>query len=181
MRRLQIVGIEWLQASHRFATELVAHYAAGGSPSSRARSGNRGAEANIDLQWRAKIGECAVALIFDLNPTHAVGWSLAPDAGFDVVSNFGVRMDVKTTLPPRRLIWSNNINDLYHQKQFDVLVSVSIPANKPLHCYVDGYVSKADFFARKEIADGTCGLERGTWFMHKADLADIAELIEGDT
>jgi len=163
-----------------FAEALIKHYADGGSPQSRARSGNRGTESNFERQCQAKIGEVATALFFDLDPLVAVKWDLKPDKGSDLTLATGLRIDVKTTLPPFKLIWSNNINDLYEQKQFDVLVSVSIDPDEWSDCWLEGYIRKAEFAAEKQVADGRSvggKLEPGTWFMDKEYLSDIKDLL----
>lgn len=176
--RFQSVSQSLITRSLEFAAALVAHYAAGGSPMSRSRSGARGTEANVPIQQRSKIGECALALFFDLDPLTAVKWGLVADGGTDVIIPVNLRADVKTTFPPRLVIWSNNVNDLYWHKTFDVIVGVSIDPEDYRRCWIEGFVPKAYFYQHKQIANGVnCGLERGTWFMPKADLAPIDLLL----
>lgn len=178
-RKPQIVPGYWINRSRDWAMQLAEHYAAGGSPRSRARSGNRGTERNIGRLTQGKVGECALALLLQLDPERSLNWQMYADAGTDIVSPLGIAIDVKTTFPNFKLIWSNNVNDLYHrEKRFDVLVSVSILDHAFENCWIEGYVLKDEFFERKQIADGTnCGLEPDTWFMEKSELANIEELI----
>jgi hypothetical protein len=162
--------------SKLFAEKLCAHFASGGSPASRAVSGDRGIESNPVLQAQAKIGECAAAILFGLNPLTEVKWNLIPDKGSDLIVD-DVKFDVKTTLPPFKLIWSRDVNHLYHSKEFDHLVSVSIDEKNWRECSIEGYMPKATFFERKKISDGkNSRLEVDTWFMDKRDLYDMADL-----
>lgn len=157
----------------QFGERMVAHYAA--SPASCARSGNRGTERNAQRQAQGKIGECALALYLKLGIDAVKFDPSRPDDGSDVILLNGVRADVKTTPPPYRLIWSNSINDLYSQKNFDVLVAVS---NSPdlATCWIEGWITKARFYVCKRVADGSCGLEPGTWFVDKDTLSNIDDL-----
>ena len=66
----------------------------------------------------------------------------------------------KTTLPPFKLSWSLTINDIYWQKEFDALVSVSIEDGDWSCCHLEGWITKSGFFHSKQIADGVnCRLE----------------------
>lgn len=163
-----------------WAKRLVSHYAEGGSPNSRAVSGDRGTERNAERQAQGKIGEVAVAILFGRNPLLDVKWNLVPDGGSDLVAPCGLLVDVKTTLPPRRLIWSRTINHLYKAKRFDALVAVSIDARDLGQCWIEGWISKDRFFADKRIADGSNGLESDTWFVEKSELDPIDDLLEED-
>lgn len=116
MRTYQYVDDVWVGESHNFAERLIKHYATGGSPRSRERSGNRGTESDLRRQWQGKTGECAFAIHIGQNPADAVKWHLAPDQGADVRLPDGQCVDVKTTPPRYKLIWSNNVNDLYQKK-----------------------------------------------------------------
>ncbi|TAI59990.1 hypothetical protein [Bradyrhizobium sp. Leo170] len=175
-RKLVRVPSTLVARGFAFGKALVAHYAAGGSPQSRARSGNRGTESNPVILGRSKVGEVAAAIHCGLDPDAAVKWSVdSPDPGHDLVLN-GARIDVKTTLPPFKLIWSNTINDLYEQKQFDVIAAVSISERDWSCCWVEGWITKGRFYRQKRIADGNHGLERGTWWLPKSELSNIDEL-----
>jgi hypothetical protein len=177
-RKLVQVPQCYVDRGRQFGLDLVAHYAAGGSPNSRARSGDRGTESNPILQAHGKIGEAAAAIYFDLDVGTAVKWQIGyPDNGTDITLTNGVRIDVKTTLPPFRLIWSKDINDLYWQKQFDVLVSVSIEEEDWSCCHIEGWITKGGFYRHKQIADGlNCRLQPGTWNVDKGILSNIIDL-----
>ncbi|KYK50087.1 hypothetical protein A1D31_22510 [Bradyrhizobium liaoningense] len=177
-RKLVRVPPSYVARGRQFGSDLVAHYAAGGSPQSRARSGDRGTEANPILQAQGKIGEIATAIYFGLDVETSVKWDISrPDPGFDITLRSGLRLDAKTTLPPFKLCWSRHINDLYWQKQFDALVAVSIEERDWSCCHIEGWISKGGFFYQKQIANGAnCGLERGTWFVDKAILSNISDL-----
>ena len=181
-RRCIRVDNVWVERGRAFGHEIVRYYANEGrfSPS-RSRSGDRGAESDPVRQGIGKVGECAVAILFNLDPEAAIKWTTGrADAGHDVT--FGDKQfDVKATESWKRfLVWSRDVNDLYHSKVFTHLVSVSVDQDDWSNCWVEGQVSKHGFFARKAIADGYSvgrGLEPGTWHMHKADLDDIADLL----
>ena len=160
--------------------DLVAHYAAGGSPDSAERDRATGApNQNPIRQAHGKIGEAAVAIHFGLDVETAVKWDVGfPDRGKDITLANGVRLDVKTTLPSFKLLWSKEINDLYWQKEFpDVLVSVSIEEKDGPSCHIEGWITKGGFYQHKQISDGmTCRLERGTWNVDKSILLNITDL-----
>jgi hypothetical protein len=168
----------YVDRGRQYGIDICAHYAAGGSPMSRSRSGNRGTESNPILQAHGKIGEAAVALYLGLDVETAVKWAVSEaDHGTDIWLPNGARVDVKTTLMPFKLIWSNNVNDLYYQKAFDVLVSVSIDERDWSCCYVEGWITKDGFYHHKQIADGVNSrLEVGTWFIDKSVLSNIDDL-----
>jgi hypothetical protein len=165
-----------------FGTDIVAWYASeeGKASLSRSRSGDRGTECNPALQGQAKAGECAVAIFCRLSPEAAVKWTIGKaDGGADLLLPRDGRPDVKTTETWKRfLVWSRNVNDLYWQKDFNLLISVSIDAKDWAQCWIEGFVTKQEFWQRKRIADGLIGkgLEPGTWFMPKAELNDAAQL-----
>ena len=177
-RKRVLVPNGYVERGRQYGLDLVKHYAAGGSPNSRARSGDRGTESNPILQAQGKIGEVAVAIYFGLDDETAVKWGVDyPDNGTDVTLSNGVRIDVKTTLTPFKLIWSRDINDLYWQKKFDVLVSVSIIEHDWSSCYIEGWITKGSFYRHKKISDGVnCRLERGTWNVEKDILSNIDDL-----
>jgi len=176
-RKPVIVPQRWVGYARTVAEVMIWVYANGGSPASRARSGNRGTESNLRRQWQGKVGEIATALYFDLDPKQAVNCSFLPDHGADIALPSGLLLDVKTTLAPFKLIWSRDCNDIYWEKRFDHLVSVSIDEDDFSRCWIEGFVPKQEFFARKQIAEpGRSRLEPGTWFMDKAALHDIEGL-----
>lgn len=167
----------WIDRCQSYAIALVAHYKAGGSPNSLAVSGGRGTEYNVERQTLGKIGEVACAIFFGLDPEIAVKWELKPDRGSDVILPNEMRVDVKTTVPHYKLIWSRTVNHLYESKEFDLLIAVSVDSVDRRICWIEGYMPKAMFLKRKHIADGkNSGLEIGTWFMDKHELLDIEPL-----
>jgi len=177
-RRYVHVEGQWVQRCWQYGQWLVQHYASGGSPNSRAVSGSRGTESNVERQMQGKLGEVAVALYCSYAPGTHVKWERAGgDAGFDLLIR-STKVDVKTTFPPFKLIWSNTVNNLWTQKRFDALVSVSVERGDWENCYIEGWISKREFFNKKQIADGcNCNLEKGTWFMDKRELNCIDELL----
>jgi hypothetical protein len=177
-RKLVRVPPSYVARGRQFGLDMVAHYAAGGSPQSRARSGDRGTELNPIRQAHGKIGEVAVAIHFGLDADVAVKWDVSrPDHGTDITLRNGLRLDAKTTLPPFKLCWSRTINDLYWQKKFDVLVAVSIEEHDWSSCHIEGWITKSAFYYCKQIADGVnCRLERDTWFVDKSILSNIIDL-----
>jgi hypothetical protein len=178
-RQFQAVPHEFVTRGVDFGHRIVAHYEEGGSPASRARSGNRGTERNPARQAQGKIGECAVALYFGMDPNVAVKWVVDnPDGGSDILLSIGFRIDVKTTFPPFKLIWSNTLNDIYHQIKFDLIVSVSIDPDDAHQCWLEGYLSKEEFFEQKlNASPETSPLEPGTWYIDKAELRPIHHLL----
>ncbi|SIO49640.1 hypothetical protein SAMN05443247_06505 [Bradyrhizobium erythrophlei] len=177
-RKLVRVPPPYVDRGRQFGLDLVAHYAAGGSPRSRARSGDRGTESNPIRQAHGKIGEAAVAIYFGLDVETAIKWEVGfADRGTDITLANGVRLDVKTTLPLFNLCWSRTINDLYWQKEFDALVSVSIEEKDWSCCHVEGWITKGGFYHHKQISNGVNPrLERGTWFVRKRILSNIDDL-----
>jgi hypothetical protein len=121
-RVFQPVPREWCSQSRDFAKALVTEFREGRSLPSRSRSGRRGTASDLPKQARGKIGECAVALYFGLDPAASVKWGVREaDKGGDVILPCGTILDAKTTFPKYKLIWSNDINDLFDKKKFDAL------------------------------------------------------------
>jgi hypothetical protein len=179
-----MVDAVWVDRGTEYGLRRVADYGAGGSPMSLSRSGEWGAEKDPVRQAQSKIGEVAFALWLGLEPEQGVvNWEVEGkdgDGGFDVRVPGGYRVDVKTTLPPRKLIWSRQINDLYEGAKFDVLVAVSINGDDHRQCWIEGVISKGRFFRDKQISDGkNSGLAVGTWFIDKSELADIGQVLRG--
>ena len=177
-RKFQSVPQSIEDKAAAFADALIKSYERGGSPQSRAVTGRWGAEKDPKRQTYAKVGEAAVAIYFGLDPIVAVKWDSGnPDKGGDVRLPSGSIVDVKTTLPPFKLIWSKEVNDFYWDKKFDHLISVSVDEHDYKRCWIEGYVSKQRFWKDKKIADGKIiRLDAGTWYMDKRDLSDIDEL-----
>lgn len=125
---------------------------------------------------QGKIGEVALVLYFGEDPFALLNWEMKADDGSDLIGPLNHLIDVKTTFPHYKLIWSNNVNDLYWKKRFDTLVGVSIDEADFTKTWIEGWVSKADFFERKKIANNGSGLEPGTWYFEKAELSSIAAL-----
>lgn len=179
-RRFVKLPPKYVQRCLGYGQRIVDHYANGGSPASRSRSGDRGTESNVTLQAQGKVGECALAICLGIDPDTAVKWDTDfADGGTDIyVPTNGARIDVKTTLPPFKLIWSRNVNDLYHQKKFDIIVAASVEEGDLSRCYLEGWITKGSFFLRKQIADGVNSkLEHGTWFVDKSILSNIDDLL----
>ncbi len=187
-RRVQLVPPELVQRAQQWGREMVAWYATDGAKSrSRSVSGSWGAETDPIRQAHSKIGEVSCALCFSLDPQKVVAWSasIGGDGGRDMVlPNSGLRLDVKTTLPHRRLIWSKAVNHLYELKSFDALVSISIDDFEPTRTWIEGWVGKSQFLREKQVADGKAigrGLTEGTWFFEKKDLHNIDELLSWES
>lgn len=162
----------------RFGRALVAHYANGGSPRSR-ECAIDDADKNPVLQTLGKVGEVAAALYFRLDPATAIRWDVSyPDSGTDIVLPNGIRVDVKASYPPFKLIWPLTKNEFYSEKQFDVLLSVTVDDRDFSQCFIDGYITKAGFFKNKLIARPDISrLIPGTWFVDKRTLSDPRELL----
>lgn len=176
-RKLQLIPHDVHDAGFEFGEAMRAHYANGGSPQSRARSGNRGTESNVRRLAQGKIGEAAVALFLGLDAWTAVNWSVArPDVGTDVIGPHGVRIDAKTNFPHLPLIWSRDVNDLYDQKAFDVLLSVSIEPDDFHRCWIEGFLSKKEFKRQHLVAGENSRLQVDTWFFPKDELWNVVAL-----
>lgn len=176
MKRPQRVPRYWVERSFSFGLEQAAFYAA--NPRATIRSGGRGTEKNPKRLAQGRVGECAAALYFSLDPDFALKWEMIADDGHDLQLPNGLLADVKTTFPHYNLIWSNAVNDLYVQKNFHVLISVSIEENHFCNCFIDGFIDKMAFYVMRRIADGIerPKLEPGTWWLPKRELYDIEEL-----
>lgn len=172
-RRLIVVPPDLVSRGLKHGQDMADGYAKGLWPNSLAVSGGRGTENNPKRLGEGKIGEIALGLLFGAEPS----WEMRPDAGSDVKAPCGLLVDCKTTYPPRRLIWSRTVNDLYFKKKFDALVAVSIKEDDYSQCWVEGWMPRREFFARKTVSDGSCGLEPDTWWMSKDDLHDINLLL----
>ena len=67
---------------------------------------------------------------------------------------------------------------LFATKPFDYLIAVSTEEEHTSRCWIEGYISKRDFSARKQASDGpNSKLAVNTWFVDKSDLPDAAELL----
>lgn len=181
MRRSITLAEEDAERAVAYGQRIVAFYGSEVGQRSRSRglSGPWGAERDWVRQADGKLGEVAFARYCGLNPDTALNWDAGRggDGGFDVQLPSGVRADVKTTEPNRRLIWSREKNSLFEATPFDVLVSVTASIWTPV-CSINGFVSKAGFAERKRIAGAGDGLAAGTWWMRTADLSDVELLLE---
>jgi hypothetical protein len=174
------IAQDWIERAREHGHRLAQWYASpsGAASLSRTRSGDRGTEKNPARLGLGKLGEVVVAVHFNLPPETTVNWQHwhGGDGGADLVIG-EKKVDVKTTEAGKRwLVWSRNVNDLFYTKKFDVLAGVSVLEHDWTQAWVDGFISKQDFYIRKGIADGRGsgeGLERGTWFVPKAILIDI--------
>jgi len=182
-RRLVIVPQRYVKRAFDRAEEIVAWYASeeGQRSLSRSVSGPWGAERDPIRQSTGKIGEVAVAIFFNLDPETAIFWS----AGTGGDGNSDIKLprylvDVKTNVAQRKeFYWSMAVNHLFQSKRFDVLISVSYEDYKFQNCWLEGWISKQNFYEQKKIAsksDGT-GLTPGTWYMNKRELLSIDSLL----
>jgi len=185
-RKLVTLNPNIVRVSRQYGEAIVKWYASpeGAVSASRSRSGDWGAELDPVLQGQGKAGEYAVAQYYGLDPKTAVNRSFGKaDDGIDVTITATVAVDAKTTPDWKRwMIWSESVNDLYWSKKFTTLVSVSLDEDDWSQCWIEGWISKQDFFDRKMIADGVNDqgkLTRGTWFMRKVDLEPIDTLLAG--
>jgi hypothetical protein len=161
-----------------FGLRLHDHYGNGGSPNSRAVS-SHGMESNSEGLADGQRGECVFALEMGLDPMTALDWRAdCPDGGWDVIVG-GAKIDVKTTVGGRLLI--------YPYRKWEAGVFESSPANyfvlvRIVHCADGGtegcalgWCSK-DFFRRKHrMADGTTpkGITAGTPYLDMDELAGM--------
>lgn len=182
MRRAISLDDKLVTRARKFGIELARWYANEGKHSrSRSRSGDRGAESNSALLGLSKAGEAAAALFFGLDPDVAVKWAVdRADNGSDLHLLSGQLIDVKATESWKRyVIWSRDVNDLYWSKVFDFIIGVSVDDNDWSRCWIEGCISKQDFFDLKQTADGTTpkGLQSNTWFIEKTKLFDATALM----
>jgi hypothetical protein len=181
MRRLVILPQNIVDTSRKYGHAIVQWYAA--NPDAAVRAGIWGAELDPERQGHGKAGEYAVAQYCGL-PRSAVRSDVGngADKGEDLVA-YGQRIDAKCTPTWKQwLLWSQAVNDLYWSKAFDVIVSVSIDDQDWSRCWIEGWLTKQEFFHYKKIADGSNDagkLTRGTWFMDKQPLPDIHTLRAG--
>lgn len=191
-RKLIVLDANKVRVSREYGEAIVKWYAspAGQASPSRSRSGEWGAELDPILQGQGKAGEYAVAQYYGLDPKTAVKRTFGQaDDGIDVTITTTAAVDAKTTPDWKRwMIWSGSVNDLYWSKKFTTLVSVSINEDDWSQCWIEGWISKEEFFERKMVSDGiNCGLNRngkprltpGTWFMEKRDLHPIQTMLAG--
>lgn len=167
--------LELAQKCDDFAQRLVAHYAQGGSPQSRAFS-SHGAESNPLLLCEAKVGECVFALHMEQDPHSRLNWAGdRPDSDYDIAIGRTL-VDVKQTgLYGSFLIWPINKNRIFDSKDFHVLAltktSVVRDADGKIvvaRGYVEGWSGKQWFRLRRKIApDGPAGkkLDVGTRYL----------------
>jgi len=159
----------WIERSRAFAERLIQSYANGESEASRAVS-CFDAERNAEMQANAKMSECAFALFAGLDPETAVHWGARPDKGYDLIWH-GKRWDVKAThAGGTRLIWPITKNGIFATKPIDALVLVK---HKPPNFLVRGWIGKAEFYVRKEIAGEGHKLFPGTWFVDQTVLDHV--------
>ena len=132
----------------------------------------------LDKWFQAKTAEVAAALYFELQPLVDLSWTVERANLFDIKLATGMRLDVKASLESGNLIWPYTKNAIFLQLPFDTLVSVSLKSGDYQHCWVEGWISKDEFYARKKTADGVRAprLDPGTWWMEKNELHNMAEL-----
>lgn len=178
----------WPMRGKAFGRELVEWYRL--NPKATRRSGDHGCERDPVRLSSSKICECGTSLYFGLDPAEYIKWDVmtGPDRGYDLRLPWGnnLRFDIKGTPKHKHLIWSRFVNDLYWEKQFDGLIAVStddLPEEKDLdaadmsQCWIEGWITKEEFYDLKQVSDGTNGLDPGTWFYPKHKLYRIDELL----
>jgi hypothetical protein len=152
----------------RFGVAILASFAANPNPYSR-----DGIECDFEKQARAKMGECAACLYFGADPELALNWTARPDDGHDLIAR-GQRIDVKTIKHEYRyLIWPRAKQTIFDRKRFDVFLMVK--ENLPRFA-ICGWISKAEFFARKQVAPPGHRLQSGSWYVDQSELAPIENL-----
>jgi hypothetical protein len=177
-----------VNVSRRYGVDVVAWYAR--DPRRTAMSGQWGVELDPIRQGQAKAGEFAVARYLGVDTsTINVNHESGPDDGKDLIAHGIIRIDAKTTPTWKDfVIWPMPIRDSYHRKTFTHLVGVSINNDDWSECWIEGYMTKQEFWERKLIADGIVDrnpksgkamLAPGTWYVPKVWLNDIETLAEG--
>ena len=157
---------DFIDKSMQWAQQVVDDYASGRNAKSRAVT-CFDAHANVDLQAKARMAECAFALWCGCDPFYALRWERTCDDGSDLFWR-GKRWDVKATkLSGRYLIWPIAKNHIYDSKRFDMLVLVK---HQCPQFEIAGFVSKAEFRERKKVAPADHALFVGTWHLHESDL-----------
>jgi len=174
-RRYQPISARQVDYCWDFGERLKAHYARGGSPNSRTVSGPWQADQREFALGKAAEVSAALFFGFDPNPGPRcpIKWSVddGPDGGSDLIAE-NIRVDVKGSTPKGNLIWPLTKNGFYHAKRFDILLAVSV-AERPIEdlsqCWIEGFVTKQEFFDRKKIAGADAGprLTPGTWYLEK--------------
>lgn len=176
-RKFQAIPAALVERCRDYGETVNAHR----SQNSLAVSGPWGADRDPVRQMWGKLGEVACALYFGLDPNSAVSWIYRPDSGNDIKLPSNLLADVKTTMPWGNLVWPKTLNHIFWEKRFDLLISVSLDQWGDLgRFWIEGYVSKREFFERKLIADGVSKpkLDKDTWYMPKRDLYDIGGLVK---
>jgi hypothetical protein len=90
----------------------------------------------------------------------------------------GWLIDVKSSPPPFVMLWPLSKNDIWFDKHFDLMMSVSVDDDDRTRCWIDGFTTKDAFYRHKLVAgpDTHKKLIRGTWYMEKRNL----HVITGD-
>jgi hypothetical protein len=115
-----------------------------------------------------------------MDPEKDVSWDAKlADGGCDIKFQ-NVLLDVKTTITPyQSVIWSKDINHLLLTSRLDLIVSVSNDPQNGEDCWIEGYISKEEFFKKKSIAGEKTGgkfeLEEGTWSVLKSEMWPIVD------
>lgn len=178
-----ILDANLVRISIAYGEAVVKWYASpeGRASASRSRSGIWGAESNPIRLGQGKAGEYAVAQFFGLDLETAVKRKFTvADNGHDIEITPSVLADVKTTPTFKRwMLWSLSVNDLYWEKRFNTLICVSVDEHDWSRCWIEGWMTKQEFFQSKKIANGTNDSGRltiGTWFVDKSVLNNIKDL-----
>jgi hypothetical protein len=170
-RQYQPIAGVWVERAWQFARDLKKHRDNGGSPNSVAVTGPW--NAGVEEFALGKVGEVAGATFFGLDPASALRWTVddGPDDGYDFalpLLGFDLLVDVKASAPASNLIWPQTKNSFYWDKNFHLMLAVSVEKNLSEN-WIEGFVTKREFFQHKKIANGVDAprLTQGTWYLPK--------------
>jgi hypothetical protein len=171
-RQYQPIAAVWVERAWQFGHELKDHRDNGGSPASVAVTGPW--EVGVAEFALGKAAEVGAACFFGLDPELALLWNVenGPDDGFDLaLPLFGVELllDVKGSAPAGNVIWPQTKNSFYWEKNFHLMLGVSVDPNDLSQTWIEGFVTKREFYLHKRIADGVTAprLTADTWYLPK--------------
>jgi hypothetical protein len=171
-RQYQPIAATWVERAWQFGHDLKAHRDNGGSPRSVAYTGPW--KVGVEEFALGKAAEVGCATFFGLDPERAVQWCVedGPDGGYDVVLpvlNFDLLIDVKGSAPDGNVLWPLTKNGIYWSKNFHVMLGASVDPEDLSQVWIEGFVTKREFFAHKRTADGVASprLTAGTWYLPK--------------
>jgi hypothetical protein len=160
-----------IERCYNFGQQMVADYANGFCNASLAVS-SHDAERNPKIQAKAKMAECAFAIYAGLSP-NKVKWGTGIDAGSDIALGAAL-IDIKWTAHGRCLIWPYRKTEFFDSKNFDALVMVK--GDVPVF-WIQGWISKIQFKAQKQIAGPNHKLTQGTWYIDQDNLWSMEGLV----